>query len=256
MTLTTGDVSTFDTTGQIKVTGGSVNFGAGNADLSGVTYFDVIAGSIGTSASGGTISGNSNIRMLCRGQHLHLQCRSLNNSRSFIHFASAASGKGIDLSLLGGANAGQITLISTDQGAGVKAPSNMTTTGGIKLTANGQIVFGNATARGSISATRRHPGCQRYGWKWKSGLGSGQGSVNFVTTTSGDIQLLGGVAATSTLTLKAAGAVTVGSGVTVSSSDTIDINAQAGDLTNGGIIQARRSSSRLQPRCSTSSTAS
>ena len=73
VTLTTGDVSTFDTTGQIKVTGGSVNFGAGNADLSGVTYFDMIAGSIGTSASGGTISGNSNSSHALRGQHLHLQ---------------------------------------------------------------------------------------------------------------------------------------------------------------------------------------
>ena len=267
VTLTTGDVSTFDTTGQIKVTGGSVNFGAGNADLSGVTYFDVIAGSIGTSASGGTISGNSNIRML---SGANTYTYNSDPTKDLSYTSSGSAGNGIDLSLLGGANAGQITLISTDQGAGVKAPSNMTTTGGIKLTANGQIVFGNATAGGSIGANSN-------GTSTSNGIvvGSGNqvqgGSVNFVTTTSGDIQLLGGVAAQSTLTLTAAGAVTVNSGVTASSgaggttivagtagtpcssnscfsnsgkvisSDVIDINAQTGDLTNntGGLIQGK-----------------
>ncbi len=233
VTLTTG-VPNADGS-QYTVTGGSVNFGAGGADLSGVSYFDVIAGSIGTSASGGTISGNSNVRMLSGANTYNY-----NNdpTKDLSYTSSGSAGNGIDLSLLGGANAGQITLISTDQGAGVKAPSNMTTAGGIKLTANGQIVFGNATAGGSISASASNGGITVTNGSQVSAQGA-QGSVNFVTTTSGDIQLLGGVAATSTLTLKAAGAVTVGSGVTVSSSDAIDINAQAGDLTNGGIISGK-----------------
>ena len=235
VTLTTGDVSTFDTTGQIKVTGGSVNFGAGNADLSGVTYFDVIAGSIGTSASGGTISGNSNIRML---SGANTYTYNSDPTKDLSYTSSGSAGNGIDLSLLGGANAGQITLISTDQGAGVKAPSNMTTTGGIKLTANGQIVFGNATAGGSISANSN-------GTPASNGIvvGSGNqvsaqgGSVNFVTTTSGDIQLLGGVAATTTLTLQAAGAVTVNSGVTASSGTGSTITAGT-SVTNNGTVSS------------------
>ena len=243
VTLTTG-VPNADGS-QYTVTGGSVIIGAGGADLNGLNYFDIIAQSVSAQGQGfikdfSASSNQTNVRMLSGNNTYTYDYAHPDNFNSTSQ--GGTPGGGIDLSALGGANAGQITLISTDKGVGINTPANMNAAyGGINLTANGKIVFNNATAQGPINATSNGTPASNgivVNGSQVSAQGA-QGSVNFLTTTSGDIQLLGGVAATSTLTLKAAGAVTVGSAVTVSSSDAIDINAQAGDLTNGGIISGK-----------------
>ena len=235
VTLTTG-VPNADGS-QYTVTGGSVVIGPGNADLNGLDYFDIIARSV-SAQPGGTLSNSSqtNVRMLA-GRNTYNYNNDASKDLSYTSSQDANTGTGIDLAALGGANVGQIALISTDKGVGINTPSNMSAAnGGINLTANGKIVFNNASANGSIIA--KSDGTSASNGITVNGQVSAQGGVDFLTTTSGDIQLGGSVIAQTTLALKAAGAVTVGSGVTASSVTGSTIEAGTSFTNNGGTVSS------------------
>lgn len=69
---------------------------------------------------------------------------------------SAAPELAIDSTVLGGMYAGAITITSTEQGVGVRAPQNMAASAGdMRITADGRLVMGRASAQGTLRAQSR-----------------------------------------------------------------------------------------------------
>ena len=245
-TLTTGTPSV-DGSGNVSfsVTGSNnVTIGSGGADISGLTYFDVIASSIALQGKIGTpgATGSGEIGLFT-GSNFDYGTRTVSGS------TATAPTVAIDSAALGGAYANKIQLISTQSGAGVNTPDLQAGAGGIKLSADGKITVGNSSQ----------------GQQTQS-----QGGIDITTSSGGDAVIANTVSTAGGLTLTAAGALTVNSGVTansgtgttifagtagtpcsssacfsnsgtLSSQGAVDVTTYAGDLanTNGGLISGK-----------------
>jgi len=223
-TLTTGDPGTFDATNQNNITGqitvnssNKVTIGSGGANISSLNYFDLIASSILVQGSIGTKNVTNNgtgETGLFAGANFDYNQRKVSGSTS-------SGGVAIDSSDLGGAYAGKIQLISTQAGAGVNTPDLQAGTGGIKLSADGKITVGDS---GKNYETHS------------------QGGIDIATTSGGDVVIANTVSAAGGLTLTAAGALTVNSGVTVGSAA---ISAGTSVTNNGTISSTGNSGSSI-----------
>ncbi|MEJ2116409.1 MAG: filamentous hemagglutinin N-terminal domain-containing protein, partial [Alphaproteobacteria bacterium] len=160
VTLTTGtpiwgDNGSLD---GFDVNGGKITIGDPNAttsslgaDVTRVDFFDIVARSIQIS---GLIEGNTSSTEigLFAGRNTYNY-----SSHTVTPKADDGSDKpefGIDSTLFGGAYANKITIIGTENGVGVRTPTDMRAAyGGISLTADGKIVFGKTRSQGRIKAT-------------------------------------------------------------------------------------------------------
>src|SRR5579872_3060171 len=174
----------------------------------------------------------------------------------------------IDSSLLGGAYAGKITLVGTEAGVGVRAPTNMAASAGdLTLTADGTLILTNAQSSGAISAISKSGGVEIAG-QVRGGttltLAAQQDvtlAANAIAGAGGDVGVSGGTVslgsnatlaaglngdgslapASGRLTLASQGVVSLGSGALARGGAGLSVSAlgpvsNAGALLTGGLL--------------------
>ncbi|MHA3914411.1 filamentous hemagglutinin N-terminal domain-containing protein [Halovulum sp. GXIMD14793] len=146
LTLTTGTPS-FEGerfTG-FSVDGGAVAIGAGGLDASDTTTFDLLSRQI---TVGGVVSGQR-IRIVAgRNDVLYATGEVTEKAPD----GSSPDGLAIDSTALGGMFANSITITSTEDGVGVRAPRDMAANaGGMTITADGRLVMNNASASQKVT---------------------------------------------------------------------------------------------------------
>lgn len=144
-TLTTGTptVEAGALTG-FSVDGGAIQIGTGGLDASDTTTFDLISRQI---MVGGVVSGQR-IRIVAGRNDVLYATGEVTEKASD---GSTAPALAIDSTALGGMFANAITITSTEDGVGVRAPQNMAANaGGMMITADGRLVMNNATASQNI----------------------------------------------------------------------------------------------------------
>ncbi|MCF2872967.1 filamentous hemagglutinin N-terminal domain-containing protein, partial [Octadecabacter sp. G9-8] len=148
LTLTTGtpiyEGSQF--TG-VSVDDGTIAVGEGGLDASDTTRFDLISRQI-------TVAGS------VQGQRIHVIAGrndviyATGEIREKADDGSTSPDLAIDSTVFGGMYAGAITITSTEDGVGVRAPTEMAaSTGQMTLTADGRLVMGRASSEGAVSVT-------------------------------------------------------------------------------------------------------
>jgi filamentous hemagglutinin len=148
-TLTTGaPVFTGGAFSGFSVNGGTIAIGELGADARGVGTFDLISQRV---TFAGAVHGE--------------RVRVLAGRNDVIYATGAAAAKApngtepelaVDSTVLGGMYANAITVQSTDQGVGVKAPATMAANSGeMRLTADGKLVIGRAASSGQLTAQAR-----------------------------------------------------------------------------------------------------
>ncbi len=145
-TLTTG--TPFYEGGDFRgfnVTRGAVAIGELGVDGTGASQFDIISRQIKV---GGTIYGQ-NVRLIA-GQNNIIYATGVVTERD--SDGSAKPELAIDSTVLGGMYANSITIISNEDGVGVKAPTNMAANAGeMTITADGRLVMGTAQASSNVN---------------------------------------------------------------------------------------------------------
>ena len=148
VTLTTGvaQVGADGALSGFDVQGGDVLIGSRGADLRSSAIFDIVSRKIsvqGAVAAGGDLN-------LTAGRNSYDYAT---GSATSLGSDGADPAIAIDSSLLGGMYAGPITLVSTDAGSGVNMQGQMASNAGqMVLTADGQLVMGEARATGRVQA--------------------------------------------------------------------------------------------------------
>ncbi len=144
VTLTTGVPDVNDgALSDLRVERGEITFGRGGADLSGVDLFEIVS------------------RQVRFDGPVEAQTTRIITGRNRVDYVSGAitllEGSGetpayaIDSTAFGGLYAGAISIIATDRGVGVTAPTNMAAhSGEMTLTADGRLVIGQARAQGRV----------------------------------------------------------------------------------------------------------
>ena len=150
MTLTTGRPQFEDGafTG-LSVDGGSVGIGAGGVNALDTTRFDILSRQITVA---GSIHGQR-VRLVAGRNDVVYATGEVSAKASD---GSDAPELAIDSTVLGGMYAGAITVVSTEDGAGVKAPGTMAASSGeMHITADGRLVMGRASSSGAARITAR-----------------------------------------------------------------------------------------------------
>ena len=146
LTMTTG-TPTFDGgsfTG-LSVDGGAVNIGAGGLDASDTTRFDLISRQISVA---GAVQGQR-IRVIAGRNDVIYATGEITEKADD---GSATPTLAIDSTVMGGMFAGAITITSTEDGVGVRAPQNMAASaGGMMITADGRLVMRDASATQNVT---------------------------------------------------------------------------------------------------------
>ncbi|MGH1351159.1 MAG: hemagglutinin repeat-containing protein [Methyloligellaceae bacterium] len=143
------DVHTRDENGKL-IKGATVNIEGTGADVKGLEYFDIVSRAIQINAD---IDGDPSKTRI----GLFAGINSYNyKDRTVTVRGTEEEDKplfGISSSLLGGAYGNKIQMIATEKGVGIKAPKEMKAAyGGIHMSADGKIKFGNAYAKKKIYA--------------------------------------------------------------------------------------------------------
>ncbi|WP_400083114.1 filamentous hemagglutinin N-terminal domain-containing protein [Yoonia sp. R78084] len=244
LTITTGTPSfDGDTFTGFSVDGGAVAIGAGGLDASDTTTFDLLSRQI---TVGGVVSGQR-IRIVAGRNDVLYATGEVTEKASD---GSTAPALAIDSTALGGMFANAITITSTEDGVGVRAPRDMAANaGGMMITADGRLVMNNASASQNVTARST-----------QEVVVEGTVAAQEVSVTSADDLVLaanatlvadsaalltvGGdldVGADAELTatrfdLDIAGALRIASGADVTSVHTLDIDAES--LLNQGTLAA------------------
>ncbi|WP_296428357.1 filamentous hemagglutinin N-terminal domain-containing protein [Yoonia sp.] len=148
LTVTTGS-ATYDgnTFTGFSVDGGAVNILGGGLDATDTTRFDLISRQITVA---GAVHGQR-IRVIAgRNDVIYATGEVIEK----VDDGSTAPTLAIDSTVVGGMYANAITITSTEDGVGVRAPTEMAANAGeMMITADGRLVMGSASATGSITAT-------------------------------------------------------------------------------------------------------
>lgn len=147
-TVTTGSV-TFDGdrfTG-FSVDGGAINIVGDGLDATDSTRFDLISRQITVA---GAVHGQR-IRVIAGRNDVIYATGEITEKADD---GSDKPALAIDSTVVGGMYAGAITITSTEDGVGVRAPQNMAANAGeMVITADGRLVIGRASASGNVTAT-------------------------------------------------------------------------------------------------------
>lgn len=223
-TLTTGTPN-LDGTGALTgftVNGGNVTVQGSGADINGLQYFDVVArsislqGTIKDSAATTSAPNNTGVRLTAGRNSYDYASR---QETALADDGSAKPAFGIDSTALGGAQAGKISLVSTEKGLGINTPADMQAAyNGIDVSADGKIVFGGQNSQGTIKA---------------------RGTQGITANSkSGDIQIKSKVWSQSSLKLTAAGTISVDSKAAATAQGDVTANAQSLALYSGALLGA------------------
>lgn len=145
-TLTTGSptINGGTLTG-FSVDNGAIQIGRAGLDASDTTTFDLISRQITVA---GAVTGQR-IRVIA-GRNDVLYATGEPTPKTDV--GPAMSGLAIDSTALGGMFANSITITSTEEGVGVRAPDDMAANaGGMTITADGRLVMNNATASQNVT---------------------------------------------------------------------------------------------------------
>lgn len=131
----------------LRVVGGDVLIGANGADLGSVSLFDIVSRQVRFE---GAAQGGDQVR-------LSVGPNRFDYTTGAVELLPGDQGDspafGVDSTALGGLYAGRITVMSTEQGVGVRAPAEMAANAGqMTLTADGRLVMGRAQAEGRVTA--------------------------------------------------------------------------------------------------------
>ena len=203
----------------LRVEGGDISIGAGGADMAATDVFDLVAREIrveGPVRAGGALN-------LVAGRNLYGYSTGLITPLAADGNEPAVA---IDSSLLGGMYAGRITIVSTDNGAGVRMHGGMSATAeGMTLTADGDLALRNASAATAIDA-RSTSGAIDIDGALHAGV-----SVDLTAGTSLDLRDGAFVGSAGDLTLTA-DTVTLGDGaLAASGTDAAGVQSATGVLT-------------------------
>ncbi len=146
-TLTTGTPFTED--GEFKgfdITRGAVAIGELGVDATGVSQFDILSRTVQID---GAIHGQQ-VNIVAGQNNIIYATGAVSTNDGD---GSDAPSVSIDSTVLGGMYADSIKIISTEKGSGVKAPPKMAANAGeMVITADGQLVLGEAVASGNVTA--------------------------------------------------------------------------------------------------------
>ncbi|WP_157946987.1 filamentous hemagglutinin N-terminal domain-containing protein, partial [Thalassobius sp. I31.1] len=151
MTLTTG-TPVFGPSGftGLEVNGGDIAIGANGANALDSTRFDLLSRQITVA---GAVQGQQ-IRVVA-GRNDIVYATDAVTERA--PDGSAAPSLAIDSTVVGGMYANAITLNSTEDGVGVRAPANMAASAGqMHVTADGRLVMGRASTSGAMTVQSTH----------------------------------------------------------------------------------------------------
>lgn len=148
LTVTTGSTTySGDTFTGFSVDGGAVNILGGGLDATDTTRFDLISRQITVA---GAVHGQR-IRVIAGRNDVIYATGEVTEKADD---GSAKPVLAIDSTVVGGMYANAITITSTEDGVGVRAPTEMAANAGeMMITADGRLVMGSASATGSITAT-------------------------------------------------------------------------------------------------------
>lgn len=145
--LTTGSLTyDQDRLDRIQVANGVIRIGERGTDARGVSQFDLIARKVDFA---GSVQGER--VLVIAGQNDVIFATGAYELRD--GDGTSVGEYAIDSNVFGGMYANKITIVSTEQGAGVRAPSTLSSSAqGMTITADGRLVIGTAASSGSISA--------------------------------------------------------------------------------------------------------
>ncbi|MGB0960923.1 MAG: filamentous hemagglutinin N-terminal domain-containing protein, partial [Halocynthiibacter sp.] len=144
LTLTTGtpEFSGDHFTG-VSVEDGKIAIGENGLDASDALRFDLISRQVDFA---GTVKGQEINVVAGRNNVIYATGEIIKKAPN-----GTSPALSIDSTVLGGMYAGAISITSTEEGVGVKAPQNMSaSTGGMTITADGRLVIGKASAKGPV----------------------------------------------------------------------------------------------------------
>ena len=231
----TGDLLGFDVSGgRIEIFQRDVNGEQIGVDARQVDFFDIISRSVFLD---GKILGNKEVGLFAGLNSFDYKSRKITASKA----GDGSLELGIDSTLLGGAYANKLTMVSTEKGVGIRAPRDMKAAqGGISLTADGKIIFGKASSKGRIKAVSRSGGIQVDEKIWSE--------TALELTAEGNVDLLENAFASSKgkVTIKTSSAIEVAKGGFVGSGFEEDgtslsegvLTIEAANLNNQGSLQA------------------
>ena len=129
----------------LSVNDGAINIGANGLDAGDTTRFDLISRQISVA---GAVQGHR-IRIVAgRNDVIYATGEVIEKADD----GSAKPALAIDSTVLGGMYADAITITSTEDGVGVRAPTNMAANAGaMTITADGRLVMASASASGNIT---------------------------------------------------------------------------------------------------------
>lgn len=148
VTLSTGtpELGAGGALSSLRVEGGDVLIGLSGANLGAVSVFDIVSRQISV---GGPVLAGDQLNLVAGRNSYAYQTGLITPMVSDGGEPAIA----IDSSLLGGMYAGQIKLVSTDQGAGVRMQGQMAANAqGMTLTASGKLVLGKVQSNGKLRA--------------------------------------------------------------------------------------------------------
>ena len=148
VTLSTGvpEISADGRVERLRVTGGDILIGSRGADLRSSDVFDLVARQIRLE---GPVAAGEKLGLTAGRVVFDYTSR---EASSLPGDASDAPEVAIDSTLLGGMQAGQIQILATEAGAGVRMRGDMAAhTGQMTLTADGKLVLRRAEAKGSVT---------------------------------------------------------------------------------------------------------
>ncbi|TYC60064.1 hypothetical protein FMN50_08435 [Rhodobacterales bacterium] len=248
-TLTTGTPELDPANGALtglSVDDGAISIGALGLDARGVDYFDVISRSV---AINGAIHGKD-VSVITGRNDIDYANRVVKAVKA--DDGSAKPEFSIDSSALGGMYANRISLEGTEAGVGVRTPENMAAgAGGMVLTADGRLVMRKASSKGAIRARSKSAGIEVWNDVHAASdlsltskastsflnhvIAGARGNVEIVSGQ--DVELAGALtgagmnadgsfaAAEGTLSVTAAGNITVATDNTVNAGSTLDFSA-------------------------------
>ncbi|MGD8231415.1 hemagglutinin repeat-containing protein [Vibrio sp. TRT 1302] len=127
-----------------NVADGSVTIEGLGLDATQQTYFDIISRTAEINANI-----HANDLAIVTGKN-HVSYQTNQATASSVPPSSNAPALAIDSSSLGGMYAGRISLVATEQGVGVNVGNLVSNTGDLLITANGDIVLGNANSANNL----------------------------------------------------------------------------------------------------------
>ncbi|MEO9299436.1 DUF637 domain-containing protein [Devosia alba] len=148
VTLSTGtpELGAGGALSNLRVEGGDVLIGLSGANLGAVSVFDIVSRKISV---GGPVLAGDQLNLVAGRNSYAYQSGLITPMVSDGGEPAIA----IDSSLVGGMYAGQIKLVSTDQGAGVRMQGQMAANAqGMTLTASGKLVLGKVQSNGKLRA--------------------------------------------------------------------------------------------------------